>query len=229
MEAWQKWWNEASNDRERSIPLLITWGTWLARNQVIFKDSVFPIGRLVVEGAAIYESIHVLHATPTSRLVRQETIRFSIPWAYYDRASDINGRCGAGLIIHFSKEKIFKASVGLGQGSNKFSELKALHLLLCWLVLRNVQEVQIFGDSMNTMRWFNGTQLCRNFILLPLLKEATRLKGLFMELSLCHIFRERNFEADRLSKEGVEQDMGSWTVLEEENGVVRPLEQPIFD
>lgn len=44
LEAWQRWWNEATNDRERSIPLLVTWGTWLDRNQVIFKDSVFPIG-----------------------------------------------------------------------------------------------------------------------------------------------------------------------------------------
>lgn len=43
-----------------------------------------------------------------------------MPWAYFDGASDINGRCGAGLIIHLSEEKIVKASVGLGQGSNNF-------------------------------------------------------------------------------------------------------------
>lgn len=81
---------------------------------------------------------------------------------------------------------------------------------------------------MNIVRWLNRTQLCRNFILLPLLKEALRLKSRFTEFSLCHIFRERNFEADRLSKEGVEKDMVSWIVLEEENGVVRLLEQRIF-
>lgn len=119
-----------------------------------------------------------------------------MPWAYFDGASDINGRCGAGLIIHLSEEKIVKASVGLGQGSNNFVELKALHFLFCWLILRNVREVQIFGDSMNTVKWFNGTQQCRNFILLPLLKEALRLKCRFSEFSLCHIYRERNSEAD---------------------------------
>lgn len=37
LKAWQKWWNEATNNRERSIPLLITWETWLARNQVILR------------------------------------------------------------------------------------------------------------------------------------------------------------------------------------------------
>ncbi len=82
---------------------------------------VFPIGRLVVEGAVIYDSIPVLQASPTTRAIRQEYIRYSIPWAYFDEAFDINGRCGAGLIIHLSKEKIVKASIGLGQGSNNFA------------------------------------------------------------------------------------------------------------
>jgi len=227
-DAWEKWWNDAANDKERSIPLLITWGTWLARNQVIFKDSVFPIARLAAEGAAIFDSIPAPSLSPSPRLVRQEIIRPSIPWAYFDGASDINGRCGAGITIHFSKDKSVKASVGLGQGSNNFAELKALHLLLGWLVLRNVPEAQIFGDSMNTVRWFNGTQRCNNFTLLPLLREVSRLKNHFTELSLSHIYRERNSEADRLSKEGVNQAMGSWIVLEVENGVARPLEQPIF-
>eukprot|EP00253_Pinus_taeda_P015495 PITA_15495 len=60
LDACQRWWNESSNDRDRTIPLLITWGTWLTRNQVIFKDCVFPIGRLATEGAVIYESIPFL-------------------------------------------------------------------------------------------------------------------------------------------------------------------------
>eukprot|EP00253_Pinus_taeda_P026324 PITA_26324 len=175
LEAWQKWWNEATNIRERAIPLLVTWGPWLARNQVIFKDSVFPIGRLAAEGVAIYESIPVPLDPPSTRAVRQEFIRYSMSWAYFDSASDINGRCGAGLIIHLSEVKVVKASVGLGQGSNNFAELKALHFLLCWLIFRNVRDVQIFGDSMNAVKWFNGTHQCRKFNLLPLLREVLRL------------------------------------------------------
>lgn len=227
LDAWQKWWNESSNERERTIPLLITWGTWLARNQVIFKDSVFPIGRLAAEGASIYESIPIPQALSTSRAVCQESVRYSIPWAYFDGASDINGRCGAGLIIHFSKEKVVKASIGLGQGSNNFS-FKALHLLLCWLILRNVREAQIFGDSMNVVKWFSGAQHCRNLTLIPLFKEVSRLRSRFMEISLSHIYQERNFDAGRLSKAGVEFEMGVWSVSEVENGVVRSIEQPIF-
>lgn len=133
-EAWQRWWNDSSNDRERTIPLLIPWGTWLARNQAIFMDSVFPIGRLVAEGATIFEIIPIPQASFPSRAVVQELISYSKPWAYLDGASDINGRCGTDLIIHFSKEKAIKASIGMGHGSNNFAELKALHLLLSWLI-----------------------------------------------------------------------------------------------
>lgn len=78
------------------------------------------------------------------------------------------------------------------------------------------------------VQWFNGTHRCHNLTLLPLFKEVSRLKNCLMEISLSHIYRERNSEADRLSKEGVAREMGLWTVSEVDNGSVRPVEQPIF-
>ena len=132
------------------------------------------------------------------------------------------------MVIHFPFGKILKASVGLGHGTNNFAELKALHFLLCWLSHRNVHEAQIFGDFMNIVNWFNGTQRCRNCILLPLLNEISCLKCFFTELYVCHIYRERNHDADRLSKEGAEQDMGAWIDVELENGLARPIAQPVF-
>jgi len=89
-----------------------------------------------VEGATIYDSIPTLVGPSQSRTIQPEFIRESVPSAYFDGASDINGRCGAGLVIHLSPGKSLRASVGLGQGSNNFAELKALHHLLCYLTLR---------------------------------------------------------------------------------------------
>ena len=68
----------------------------------------------------------------------------------------------------------------------------------------------------------------QNYILILLLNEIIRLKSFFSELTICHIFRERNTEADRLSKEGIEQALGAWTVEEVVDGVARPLAPPIF-
>ena len=81
---------------------------------------------------------------------------------------------------------------------------------------------------MNIEKWFNGTQQCRNYIMLPLLNEISCIKCFFSEITFFHIYREQNQDADRLSKEGTEQDMGTWTVIEMENEVVHPIEQPVF-
>ena len=227
-QAWNHWWQEAPNDKVRSITLLIAWGTWIARNKVIFNEKYFPIARLAAEGVAIFDSIPTPSGLGSSRNIQPEAINESIPWAFFDGASDLNGSFGAGLVIHLSLAISLRASVGLGQGSNNFAELKALHFLLCWLISKNLRQIQIFGDSRNVVNWFNGTQQCRNYILLPLLKEIRRLKCFFSEISVCHIYSARNQEADRLSKEGVQQDLGSWTVTKMVNGAVHAREQSSF-
>ena len=200
-KAWNHWWQEASNDKVRSIPLLIAWGTWIARNKVIFNEQSFPIDRLAAEGAAIYDNIPTPSGSNSSRNIQPEVINESIPWDFFDGAFGVNGLCGAGLIIHLSPDNSLCASEGLGQGSNNFAELKALHFLLCWLISNHMRQIQIFGDSRNVVNWFNGTQQCKNYILLPLLKEICRLKCFFYEISVVHIYRERNQEAiDYLKK-----------------------------
>ena len=81
---------------------------------------------------------------------------------------------------------------------------------------------------MNVVKWFNGSQRCNNYILLPLLEEINRLKLLFTEIYVFHIYRERNHDADRLSKEGVEKDLGSWIVVELVDGLIQAIDHPVF-
>ena len=181
-----------------------------------------------MEGAAIYDSIPSSSGHSIHRSIQTEFIRESVPWAYFDGAADLNGRCGAGLVIHITPEKSFRASIGLGQGTNNFAELKALHHLLCWLSLKQLRQVQIFGDSKNVVNWFNRTQHFRNYFLLPLLNEILHIKSFFNEIIVCHIYRERNQEADNLSKTGVQQDLGTWSVTEMDKGVINPIDQPVF-
>jgi len=107
------------------------WGIWLARNRLIFTDTFFPIARLAEEGVAIYESIPSPSSSQRTRPVQIEEIKGSIPWAYLGGASDMNKKCGAGLVIHFPSGILLKASIGLGTRTNNFAELKALHFLLC--------------------------------------------------------------------------------------------------
>jgi len=155
------------------------------------------------------------------------SIREGSPWAFYDGASQ-NNRAGAGMSIHLSAEHHLKASVGLGPGTNNYAELSALHLLLCWLLQRSISTIQIFGDSQNVSNWVNGSASCQNQILKPLLDEILLLKASFNSFQLCHIFRENNEEADKLSKAGLQQDLGGWAIEESLQGRQTFSLQPPF-
>jgi len=132
------------------------------------------------------------------------------------------------MVIHINANHSLKAFVGLGTGSNNFAELSALRLLLCWLLQRNIYTIQIFGDSLNVINWVNGKSSCKNQILKLLLEELQELKSSFNSLSICHIFRDSNALADQLSKDGLQQTMGTWKVVEDRQGQIHPSDQPPF-
>lgn len=129
------------------------------------------------------------------------------------------------MIIHVNANQSLKASVGPGSGSNNYAEMSALKFLLCWLIQRNIFTIQIFGDFLNVINWVNGQSTCKNYMLKPLLKEIQALKISFNSFFLCHIYRERNESADKLSKEGLQQNMGSWKVVEEDHGQISVSDQ----
>ena len=105
-------------------------------------------------------------------------------------------------------------SYGLGQGTNNYAEIKALHFLLCWLTHLGITSFQIFGDSLNIIKWFNKEFICQNILLSPILEEQWLLKDHFTYHDVCHIYRECNAMTDLLSKEGVQRDLGSWRIRE---------------
>ena len=52
-------------------------------------------------------------------------------WKFFDGASHNQMRCGARMIIHKNNNITLTASVGIGSGTNKFSELLNPKLILC--------------------------------------------------------------------------------------------------
>lgn len=74
--------------------------------------------------------------------------------------------------------------------------------------------VQIFGDSLNIFKWFNKEFICQNYLSKPILEEIWTLKNHFTYIFVCHIYREWNKAANLLSKEGIQQVLGSWKIKE---------------
>lgn len=227
-EVWKKWWQLYPNGNMRNLPLIISWGVWIARNRSIFQDKETPVTIRAIQSISIYTSIPEPEEIQPQRRDTEVHITEGIPWAYFDGASQ-NNRVGAGLVIYENSNHILKASVGLGTCSNNYAEMLAVKLLLCWLIQRNTHIIQIFGDSLNVIRWVNGQSTCKNQILKHILEEIQVLKSSFNSFSLCHIFRERNDTADKLSKEGLRQNLGSWKIIEENQGQISRSEQSPHD
>eukprot|EP00253_Pinus_taeda_P008844 PITA_08844 len=169
----------------------------------LLKWKTTPVNVIAVQASAIFSCLPEPESSSSSTQRADPVIREGIPYAFFDGAAQ-NNVTGAGIIIHLNPLHSLKASVGLGSGSNNFAELSALKLLLCWLIHRNTLTVQIFGDSANVVNWVNGKFICRNYMLLPLLEEVQSLKAHFNIFSIAHIYWDKNEEADRLSKAGLQ-------------------------
>eukprot|EP00253_Pinus_taeda_P020147 PITA_20147 len=225
--AWEYWWAHYPEKNMRNLPPIISWGIWISRNGCIFKGKSTPVNVIAVQVSAIFSCLPEPESSSSSTQRADPVIREGIPYAFFDGAAQ-NNVTGAGIIIHLNPLHSLKASVGLGSGSNNFAELSALKLLLCWLIHRNTLIVQIFGDSANVVNWVNGKFICRNYMLLPLLEEVQSLKAHFNIFSIAHIFREKNEEADRLSKAGLQQVLGSWQIAEQAQDLIHESDAPPF-
>jgi len=62
----------------------------------------------------------------------------------------------------------------------------------------------------------------------PLLEEIQLLKLSFNSFSIHHKYRERNDMAEKLSKDGLKQVLGSWRIVEEINGEDHFSDQPPY-
>eukprot|EP00253_Pinus_taeda_P008941 PITA_08941 len=224
---WESWWNQNMEGNLRNLPPIITWGVWIARNKAIFQEASLSVESIAIQCSAIFLSIPEPEKSRKKTQNREEQIRPHMPWAYFDGASQ-NNTAGAGLVIHLDEGHFLLASVGIGTGSNNFAELTALKLLLCWLIHRHIFTIQIFGDSLNVINWVNGNSRCQNYMLRPLLDEIMILKQSFNGFFLEHIYRNRNEDADKLSKEALLQDLGAWKVTENQAGHIQEHRQPPY-
>ena len=119
-----------------------------------------------------------------------------------------------GATLFLNPTHHFQISMGLGSGTNNYAELMALKLLLCFAIESNCKKLQVFGDSLVIINWINKIQKCRNTSLDALFEKVSRLLANFESLSLKHLYKEGNMEADRLSKAGINLEWGSWKITE---------------
>ena len=115
----------------RSLPIIVLWFIWKARNQSCFEDFLslpFQVSSLCL---GLLRSIPHGNIVIKTRLVVAESIDKTFPWGYFDGLALGNPKlCGAGGIIYFSEGHYISFKAGLGNGINNHAELLGIKLLL---------------------------------------------------------------------------------------------------
>jgi ribonuclease HI len=210
-QAWKAWTHDPRYKELKSLPPIINWGIWLARNTTIFLDKASSPEKTAAQSLSILSHFPQTKKGPSIQPIQTETIDKSKPWAYFDGASQ-NQTCGGGFVLHLSENHSFHIKLGLGQGTNNYAELLTLKLLLLFAKEKDLLHLQIFGDSMIVINWARKLQQCHNIFLLPILEDILRLMEEFDTVTISHVYRNMNMVADALSKAGLPLLWGQWHI-----------------
>jgi hypothetical protein len=92
---WENWLQDASHKNLKALPLIISWGVWLARNLAIFQEKASVAELVVAQSLSILEHFPQEKNAPSIRVSQPATIDPSIAWDFFDGASQ-NLLCGGG-------------------------------------------------------------------------------------------------------------------------------------
>lgn len=227
--AWEQWWNAVASEKSRNLPLLVSWYIWNRRNAIIFEDYIANWNLLPPSICVTYLEIPFENKQNTPKNIMPEIINKDMPWAYFDGAAQRQG-CGGAILLHLSDSHYYYLRLGLGPGTNNHAELITLRHLLYFALSKNCRQLQIFGDSKIVIDWVNYKSICHAYSLKHILEEIVFFKTHFDQITVSHIYRERNTTADRLSKEAADRPLGDW-LIEEHNpdGMHRFFHRPYID
>jgi len=140
----------------------------------------------------------------------------SRPWDFFDGVCQGTYRiCGLGFLLCFSDSNYVTGRGHMGTGTNNCAEFQAhLELRHC-AQNHNIGSFQVFWDSKLVIQWMNNVRTLDNLELINLRLISKSVSATFQDISFCHIFREKNSDADRLSKDAInlEDNMLSLEVL----------------
>jgi len=79
--------------------------------------------------------------------------------------------------------------------------------MLVQALMKEVTNIQVMGDSQLVIDWLKNKRPPKNIHLRPIYEEALLLAIAFKNISYKNIYRERNVESNKLSKQGLLTDI----------------------
>jgi ribonuclease HI len=129
--------------------------------------------------------------------------------AYIDGGARGNpGPAGYGVHVVDDQGKIVaEIYEGIGYATNNVAEYRGLLAALEWSIAHGHTNVHIKSDSLLLVQQVNGVYRIKNEGLLPLYRQARHLMARVGKVTLEHVRREQNKDADRLSNLGMDQNL----------------------
>lgn len=93
----------------------------------------------------------------------------------------------------------------LGPGTNNIAEYQALIHGLRYARGRGARRVKVFSDSELVVRQISGAYRVKHPSMVPLHREALGLMRQFDEVTVSHVRREQNKDADRLANRALDE------------------------
>ncbi len=116
------------------------------------------------------------------------------------------GPAGIGAVIKDSSGSIIaEVYEYLGETTNNQAEYQALIAALKRAQKLGGEELQVFADSELMVKQIAGIYKVKNEGIKPLFEEAKQMIKLFKSVSLKHVPREKNSEADALANKAIDE------------------------
>jgi Ribonuclease HI len=110
---------------------------------------------------------------------------------------------GIGGLLKIDNKIIFSFSENIGKKTNNEAEYLALMKGVEICVESNILNISIFSDSELVVKQINGDYKVKNDRMSKLHKRTHELLSELKSWKLVHVLRDKNVEADELSKEGL--------------------------
>ena len=110
---------------------------------------------------------------------------------------------GIGGVIKIKDKTIFSFSENVGIKTNNEAEYLALIKGVNLCLENNISNISIFADSELVVRQINGDYKVKNERMAALHKKTHELLSKFNSWEINHVLRDKNNEADDLSKQGL--------------------------
>jgi ribonuclease HI len=128
--------------------------------------------------------------------------------AYIDGGARGNpGPAGYGVhVVDDDGNVLAEIYEGIGIATNNLAEYRGLLAALEWALAHGHERVHIKSDSLLLVQQINGNYRIKNQGLIPLYRQARHLMARVGEVTVEHVRREQNRDADRLSNLGMDMN-----------------------